>query len=54
MDLPDPVVLVYRRDEDMHAARPDIAHLPARWWRHVVARTAQEVPGLVITTGPSR
>lgn len=42
----------YRRDEDMHAARPDTAHLPARWWRHVVARAAHEVQGVVITTEP--
>jgi hypothetical protein len=42
----DPAVVVYRRDEDMHAARPDIAHLPARWWRHVVARAAHDVPGV--------
>ncbi|WP_163756912.1 hypothetical protein [Mycobacterium botniense] len=34
----------------MHAARPDTAHLPARWWRHVVARACQEVPGVVITS----
>ncbi|MGV0653759.1 DUF1870 family protein [Mycolicibacterium thermoresistibile] len=46
----DPVVAVYRRDEDMHAARPDTAHLPARWWRHVVARAAHEVPGVEIVT----
>lgn len=46
----DPAVYVYRRDEDMHAARPDTAHLPARWWRHVVARACQEVPGVVITS----
>jgi len=44
----DPVVAVYRRDEDMHASRPDTAHLPARWWRHVVARAAHEVPGVKI------
>lgn len=49
-DQRDPGVAVYRRDEDMHAARPDTAHLPARWWRHVVARAAHEVPGVVITS----
>lgn len=48
----DPAVLVYRSDVDMHAARPDCGHLPARWWRMVVARAVQEVPGVVITTGP--
>lgn len=47
-DARDLVVEVYRRDEDMHAARPDTAHLPARWWRHVVARAAHEVPGVEI------
>jgi len=46
----DTVVAVYRRDEDMHADRPDTAHLPARWWRHVVARAAHEVPGVEIVT----
>ena len=46
----DPVVAVYRRDEDMHASRPDTGHLPARWWRHVVARAAHEVPGVDIVT----
>ena len=49
-DARDPVVLVYRRDEDMHAARPDTAHLPARWWRHVVARACHEVPGVIIAS----
>jgi transcriptional regulator with XRE-family HTH domain len=49
-DARDPTVVVYRRDEDMHAARPDTAHLPARWWRHVVARACEEVPGVVITS----
>ena len=46
----DTVVAVYRRDEDMHADRPDTGHLPARWWRHVVARAAHEVPGVEIVT----
>lgn len=45
---PDPVIVTYRRDEDMHAARPDTAHLPARWWRHVVARAAHDVRGVHI------
>lgn len=49
-DARDPAVVVYRRDEDMHAERPDMAHLPARWWRHVVARAAHEVPGVEIVT----
>ncbi|MEN1977046.1 Aca2/YdiL-like domain-containing protein [Cellulomonas sp. P4] len=46
----DPTVRVYRTDEALHAARPDLAHLPARWWRHVVARAVHEVPGVVITS----
>jgi transcriptional regulator with XRE-family HTH domain len=49
-DARDPVVRVYRRDEDMHATRPNTAHLPARWWRHVVAGACQEVPGVIITS----
>lgn len=49
-DARDPAVVVYRRDEDMHAAWPDTAHLPARWWRHVVARACHEVPGVVVAT----
>lgn len=49
-DAVDPAVVVYRTDADMHAARPDTAHLPARWWRHVVARAAHEIPGVTIGT----
>jgi transcriptional regulator with XRE-family HTH domain len=49
-DARDPAVVVYRTDADMHAARPDTAHLPARWWRHVVARAAEQVPGVAIGT----
>ncbi|GAB2457413.1 DUF1870 family protein [Xylanimonas ulmi] len=49
-DARDPAVVVYRTDADMHAARPDLAHLPARWWRHVVARAAHEIPGVAIGT----
>lgn len=52
MDSPDPAVAVYRTDEQMHAARPDLAHLPARWWRHVAYRAADFVPGVVIVTAP--
>lgn len=47
-DARDPVVVVYRTDEELHAARPGTEHLTARWWRHVVARAAHEVPGVVI------
>lgn len=49
-DTRDPEVLIYRYDDAMHAARPDLAHLPARWWRMVVARACAEVPGVVIRT----
>lgn len=44
----DPTVTVYPTDADMHRARPDTAHLTARWWRHVVARACLEVPGVDI------
>jgi DNA-binding XRE family transcriptional regulator len=47
-DMGDPAMVVYRTDADMHAARPDTEHLTARWWRHVVARAAHEVPGVEI------
>ena len=53
-DQRDPAVMVYRTDQDLHAARPDMTHLTARWWRHVVARAAHEVPGLVIADAPER
>jgi len=45
----DPEVRVYRTDEDLHRERPDMAHLPARWWRHVVYRAVEQVPGVAIT-----
>lgn len=46
----DVAVVVYRTDADLHAARPGSEHLTARWWRHVVARAATEVPGVIIGT----
>lgn len=49
-DARAPAVVVYRTDAEMHQARPDTAHLTARWWRHVVARAAHEVPGVEIGT----
>lgn len=49
-DARDPAVVVYRSTDDMPADRPDVAELGARWWRHVVARAALEIPGLVIGT----
>jgi hypothetical protein len=47
MDLPDPGVITYRDDAEYHAAHPD-SEFPASWHRAVVARIAQEVPGLSI------
>lgn len=47
MDVPDPAILTYGSDEEYHAAHPEITY-PASWHRAVVARIAQEVPGLVI------
>lgn len=49
-DSPDPTVGLYARNEDMHAARPDTSHLPARWWRQVVYRACEQVPGVKIIT----
>jgi transcriptional regulator with XRE-family HTH domain len=49
-DTSDRCVLVYRRDADLHAARPDCAEMPARWWRHVVARARETVPGVQIVS----
>lgn len=47
MDLPDPAVVTYRTDAEYHAAHPDVP-FPVSWHRAVVARVAQEVPGLSI------
>ncbi|MHA3724305.1 helix-turn-helix domain-containing protein [Leucobacter sp. HY1910] len=52
-DARDPAVMVYRTDAQMWEARPDTAHLTARWWRHVVARAAHEVPGVEIVAACS-
>ena len=51
-DARDVAVTVYRTDADMHAARPDLAHLPARWWRHVVMRACERVDGVEIVAAP--
>ena len=51
MDIPDPVVVTYRTDEEYHAAHPEIP-LPASWHRAAIARVAQEVPGLSIVFPP--
>lgn len=47
MDLPDPVLITYRSDAEYRAADPE-GPFPASWHRAVVARIAQEVPGLSI------
>jgi hypothetical protein len=47
LDMPDPGVVTYRTDEEYHQAHPEVP-FPAAWHRAVVARIAQEVPGLVI------
>lgn len=47
MDLPDPGAITYRDDAEYKAADP-AAEFPASWHRAVVARVAQEVPGLAI------
>lgn len=47
LDIPDPVVITYRSDEEYRAAHPEI-EFPASWHRAVVARIAQEVPALGI------
>lgn len=47
MDLPDPAVVTYSTDEQYRKHEPD-APWPAAWHRRVVARIAQEVPGLVV------
>lgn len=48
MDLPDPTVITYRDDAEYRAEHPD-TEFPASWHRAVVARVAQEVPGLSLT-----
>jgi len=47
MDLPDPGVITYRDDTEYRETHPE-AEFPASWHRAVVARIAQEVPGLSI------
>lgn len=47
LDLPEPGVITYRTDDEYHTAHPEIP-FPASWHRAVIARVAQEVPGLGI------
>lgn len=46
----EPRTVVFRTDDDLHAHRPDMAHLTARWWRHVVVRACQQVDGVEIVS----
>lgn len=50
-DATDPAVITYRSDEDYRAAHPEVSW-PLRWHDMVLARVAQEVPGLVILYAP--
>lgn len=52
LDVPDPVVVTYRSDDHYAAAEPEAGGWPASWHRAVVARVAQEVPGLAIEYRP--
>lgn len=47
MDVPDPVVVTYRTDEEYAAADPS-SPMPASWHRMVIARVALEVPALSV------
>lgn len=53
LDIPDPVVVTYRTDEEYRAAHPG-SPLTAGWHRAVIARAAQKVPGLSIVFPPGR
>lgn len=48
-DMPEPAVLTYRTDAEYRQREPE-QPWPASWHRRVVARIAQEVPGLVIVS----
>lgn len=49
MDLPEPTVLTYQNDSQYREREPE-STWPASWHRRVVARIAQEVPGLAIVS----
>ncbi|GHE31780.1 hypothetical protein GCM10017673_38170 [Streptosporangium violaceochromogenes] len=52
LDLPDPTVVTYQWDAEYRAANPG-SPFSASWHRAVVARIAQEVPGLsIVYPGP--
>ncbi|MEV6219882.1 hypothetical protein [Nocardia sp. NPDC051833] len=46
-DARDPGILTYRSDNDYRSHHPEL-RWPASWHRAVIARVAQEVPGLAI------
>lgn len=46
------VVTVHATNAQLWAARPDLEPLPARWWRHVVARAVLEIPDVRIHWSP--
>jgi hypothetical protein len=50
---PSPSVVTYRSDAEYSAAHPE-AGWPAGWHRAVVARIAQDVPGIVIRWAPAK
>lgn len=51
-DQPAPTVVTYYSDEQYQEHEPD-SNWPASWHRRVVARIAQEVPGLLIVAPES-
>lgn len=54
MDVPDPVMVVPRTDDELWEQRPDMRPYPARWYRHMVYRAAEDVPGLRIIHADER
>lgn len=49
-DSHDSIIAVVRTDDEFALERPEEAArgFTARWWRHVCARVARKVPGLII------
>lgn len=47
-DATDIGVTTYEQDHLLWADRPDLAPYPAAWHRAIIARVAQEIPGLEI------
>jgi hypothetical protein len=46
----EPLLIVYNTDAEFHAAHPQYARLPARWWRQLAAQAARLAPALVVAT----